>query len=592
MRQVCVDRLMEDTRRIAGWVRLSGSAPEAESAAYVRDQLAAAGLESEIVWHDALISLPGPARLVVAGREIECITHSFSASTPPAGLDGELVYVGRGTAAEYARADVRGKIALIEGLAGPEPVKTAAEHGAVGHVHINDAHLHEMTVSPVWGSPAAGQEALLPRTPALSVRAEDGAWLKDQLALGAVHITMQAVVDTGWRRIPLVVGSLAGREEPERYVLLSGHLDSWHHGAMDNGSANATMLEAARVLAGRAAELRRGLRVAFWSGHSHGRYAGSAWYADEHWLDLEQHCVAHVNVDSTGAVGAVVLGEANVMAEARDLAAAAVAAVWPGEQFTGTRFGRAGDQSFWGAGVPSLYMSLSQQPAQGGATAESFASIIGPGRGRAGGLGWWWHTAHDTVDRISPDYLLRDTRIYVLTLYRLLASPVLPLDYRPVADEFRQAVRDAARRAPVSRQRLSPLHSELDELQVALERVALAIARLAWYSETAPSRRRVSRSARGDALRSANLLLMRLGRALIPANYVAGSVYEQDLALPTRPLPALQNAVDALAATAPDTDERRSAQVTLARSINRIRHAILSARRLADEWLDRYEPGR
>ena len=50
--------------------------------------------------------------------------------------------------------------------------------------------------------------------------------------------------------------------------------------------------------------MRRGIRFAFWSGHSQGRYAGSAWYADHAWRELHQRCVVHLNVDSTGARGA------------------------------------------------------------------------------------------------------------------------------------------------------------------------------------------------------------------------------------------------------------------------------------------------
>jgi Zn-dependent M28 family amino/carboxypeptidase len=114
---------------------------------------------------------------------------------------------------------------------------------------------------------------------------------------------MTTRVRTGWMPIPHLVGELAGRHE-DRFVLFSGHVDSWHYGAMDNGTANATMLEVARLLAGRRSALRRGIRFAFWSGHSHGRYAGSAWYADHAWRELHQRCVVHLNIDSTGARGA------------------------------------------------------------------------------------------------------------------------------------------------------------------------------------------------------------------------------------------------------------------------------------------------
>ena len=87
--------------------------------------------------------------------------------------------------------------------------------------------------------------------------------------------------------------------------MFNGHVDSWHYGAMDNGTANATQLEVARLLAEHRDELYRGVRMAFWSGHSHGRYASSAWYADAFWHDLHERCACNVNIDSVGGKGAV-----------------------------------------------------------------------------------------------------------------------------------------------------------------------------------------------------------------------------------------------------------------------------------------------
>jgi len=591
VRQVSPDRLMDDTRRIASWERLSGSKAEAEAVEFVRQRLAECGIETRVIWHDALISLPGRARLVLeaapAGAwgdaaEIGCITHSCGAPTPPEGVSGELVYAGRGTAADYEGLEACGKIALIEGLASPETTKTAEEHGVIGHIHINDEYLHEMTVSPVWGSPSFEDRTLLPRTPAFSVSEADGRRLREALAAGHVVLRMHAEVDAGWRQIPLVLGTIPGAEEPDRYVLLSGHLDSWHYGAMDNGSANATMLEVARLLATEKDGLKRGLRIAFWSGHSHGRYAGSAWYADHHWLDLERNCVAHINVDSTGGMGASVLGEANVMAEVREFAAGCVEPFAGGERFVGTRYGRAGDQSFWGHGIPALFMSMSQQPVSEGRTAESFAAIIGPGRGRAGGLGWWWHTPHDTIDKIDPGNLVRDTRAYLLATYRLCTAALLPVDYLAVCDELHDALWDIAGRFPQAKQQLCQVSVQLDALRMELERVALHLARLAWTLEH-PRPGRGQRGAEA-ALQHANTMLMRLGRILVPAGYVAGSPYGQDAALPTGPLPGVTRAAARLDRLAPGSDEYRSGLISLTRECNRVAHAIQQAHQLAGEW--------
>ena len=94
---------------------------------------------------------------------------------------------------------------------------------------------------------------------------------------------------------------------------------------------------------------------------------------------------------------------------------------------------RAGDQSFWGIGIPSVFMALGEQPAGEG------ESVMGPAIGGGGsrkgaGFGWWWHTPDDTIDKIDPDLLVRDVRIYVHTIGRLLTDDVLPLDIGRQAD--------------------------------------------------------------------------------------------------------------------------------------------------------------
>ena len=151
------ERLMEDTRAIAKWVRLSGSPEEREAFAYIERRLREAGLRTELLEHDALISLPLSATLRIAesdSDEIPCITHSFAVSTPPGGLSAEAVHTGDTRDVSM----VRGKIAVAEGLAIPNAVSRLQAAGAVGIVFLNhDPIVHEMIVSTVWGSPTAAQ---------------------------------------------------------------------------------------------------------------------------------------------------------------------------------------------------------------------------------------------------------------------------------------------------------------------------------------------------------------------------------------------------------------------------------------------------
>jgi hypothetical protein len=185
------------------------------------------------------------------------------------------------------------------------------------------------------------------------------------------------------------------------FVIFSGHHDTWYYGVMDNGGANATMLEVARLLATERGQWRRGLRLCFWSGHSRGRYAGSTWCADNHWAELARRYVAHVNVDSAGAKGNTVLADAPTSAELSALGGEAVASRG-GQTLDRQCMGRAGDQSFWGIGIPSMFMGMGEQPAS--TTFNPRAGLAGGGR-KGAGFGWWWHAPDDTLDKMDRELL-------------------------------------------------------------------------------------------------------------------------------------------------------------------------------------------
>src|SRR5439155_1761367 len=301
-----------------------------------------------------LLRLPDPDP-----EEIPCITHSFAVSTPRDGIAAEAVAVGEGPPA----GTVSGCVAIVDGLATPDDVAKLQSDGAVGVIFLNrDPLVHEMIVSTIWGSPTLSQLGRLPSIPVVSAAGDGAVRVRARAAGGRrVRVRLTTAVQTGWRRLPLLVAEADGTGD-DTFVLLAGHVDSWHYGAMDNGGANAVMMEAGRLLA--RTRLYRGLRLTFWSGHSHGRYAGSAWYVDSHWDELNARCAAHLNVDSVGGRGATKLDAGYCMPETREVGVRVVGAL-AGQQYRGTRVGRSGEQSFLGIGVPSLFMSLSEHPADG-----------------------------------------------------------------------------------------------------------------------------------------------------------------------------------------------------------------------------------
>lgn len=578
LRGISPSRLIEYTRGVSRWVRLSGSEDEAKAFDYLESLLRGFGLDIRRHHHDALVSWPGPASLeILTGfpRRVECITHAFGAPTPAGGLEAAVVDAGPG---EFGRAEVRGNMALIDGLATPVRARAAEDAGAVGAIFVNPAHLHEMIVSTVWGSPTPETSGVLPKIAAVSIREQDGAALRAGARENGLRVRVQAEVDTRWRLTPLLIADLPGREEPDRFVLFSGHVDSWHYGAMDNGSANAVMVEMARIMSRRRNRLRRGIRFAFWSGHSHGRYSGSTWYADTHWDDLYAHAVLHLNVDSAGAVGATILSEAQTMAETWALAARCIKDV-SGQDLQRRRISRMGDQSFWGIGLPSMFVDISAQPPDESAAAAALASLTG-GAAKTGGLGWWWHTPEDTLDKIDRSNLRRDAQVYALALWRWCTAPVLPLDYAAAAADIRDTLRGLQEAAGDDFDLSPPL--------AAVDRLVEAAGRLNAASERVGASLGSGRGTRKqrEAAKTVNDALMRVGRALTPMSYTLSGPFDHDRAVPVPPVPVLQPVVRLRTMTA-GSAEYRALHTRLLRDRNKVVHALTTASEAIEDALRR-----
>jgi hypothetical protein len=219
------------------------------------------------------------------------------------------------------------------------------------------------------------------------------------------------------------------------------------------------------------------------------------------------------------------------------------------------RISRSSDQSFWGHGVPTLFATLSEQPRDDSETGAAMAQLLGAGA-RGGGLGWWWHTTEDTLDKIDLDNLVRDARVYAEALWQLCTLPRLPFDYAATADELAQTLTHyhEAARGRLDLQRTRELALQLGQRlhDGALDRL--------------------------DPV-AANATLIGLAHLLIPVNYTRSGSFEHDLALGTVPLPGLADAVT-LGQLDPDGDDIRFLRTRLQRERNRVEHALRAALRL------------
>ncbi len=311
--EVSPEVLERHAKEIIKHIRPSGSQGEFAAIDYVVRTLRSEAIPVEVYEFPAYVSDPVRASLRLDEEQVvyRALTQAFSPSTAPNGLTGELVDCGKGSSKDYREADVEGKIALVDGGARPEEVKAAEEAGARGAVFISRSErINEMTVSPVWGTPTHKDFKELPAMPSVAVNDETGANLRRRLASGPVTVRIETEVATGWKTLRVTVATIRSTKDPEAFVLVGGHMDAWHHGATDEGSANAAMVEMARIFYRHRDELERGLKVAWWTGHSNGRYAGSTWFADRFWTELREDALAYMNIDVIGQVGAKIYSAA------------------------------------------------------------------------------------------------------------------------------------------------------------------------------------------------------------------------------------------------------------------------------------------
>ncbi|MDR7521503.1 MAG: hypothetical protein QN168_03465 [Armatimonadota bacterium] len=186
--------------------------------------------------------------------------------------------------------------------------------------------------------------------------------------------------------------------------------------------------------------------------------------------------------------------------------------------------------------------------------------------GATGGLGWWWHTPEDLPDKIDPDVLVRDCRIYLGIVHAFATEAILPLDYGATARRWQAALRALPRE--VGRHAdLRPVVAEAQRLVDATGTLERTIRRV----RADPSRR---------AVRAANAALLAMGRALIPIGHTQAGPFHPDPALELPEMPVLA-AARALGGAA--GDEARHLAVRAVRDLNAVRGALAQAADAAED---------
>jgi carboxypeptidase Q len=253
--------------------------------------------------------------------------------------------------------------------------------------------------------------------PTVVLRNEDYGRIARILADGTPVRLEFTIVNQTWPKAQgyNVVAEIPGTDKADEFVMLGGHLDSWHSatGATDNAIGCAVMMEAARILQAIGVKPRRTIRVALWGGEEQG-LLGSKAYVQQHFGTAENpkpefaKFNGYFNVDSgTGRIrSASVFGPPEAATVLREFFAPFQDLGMMGAlPTTSRRSGGTDSTSFNEAGLPGI--GLSQDPIE----YQTYT----------------WHTNLDTYERIIPDDVKKSATSIASALYHLaMRDEMLP----------------------------------------------------------------------------------------------------------------------------------------------------------------------
>lgn len=298
--------------------------------------------------------------------------------------------------------------------------------------------------------------------------------------------------------------------------------------------------------------MRSGIKFGWWPGHSTGRYSGSTWYADTHFMELKQRCLGYLNIDSPGVRETEIWDCRYNMGEIEHITGSAVREL-SGQDPNIRRPLRAGDQSFLGVGLPSL-------------GAFRMLPVDHPDRKAVGGCGgaYWWHSPEDTLDKADANILADDCRIYVTIVSRMCHPAAHPYNFVASANDFIEHA-TAAQQAAGEHFQVQPVIEAARRYEAAARKVA----------ERGP----------GHDVERYNDAVVRVTRIVNPALFTVNGPYEMDPALQLPVLPGLASAAE-LAQLDPNSDRYHFLKTQVRRQRNRVQDALVQATEVLESLAD------
>jgi len=251
---------------------------------------------------------------------------------------------------------------------------------------------------------------------------EDGKLIERLLGKGAVTLEFALENRTsGPIQVNNVIAEIQGREKPDEWILVGGHLDSWDYGtgAQDNGSGCAMVMEAARAIASMVAP-RRSIRFALWGGEEEG-LLGSAAYVKAHKAEMKK-CIGVLNTDNGAGhpKGWKVQGRADLNESMKPISR--LLAGLSGDDISQQTSFDTDHAHFMLEGIPALDLWVDMSH-----------------------YGEVHHKSSDTIDKVDAHNLAAGAAIVAITAYAIgeKAEPIAPhIDHAAVGEILKKAKLD------------------------------------------------------------------------------------------------------------------------------------------------------
>jgi carboxypeptidase Q len=398
--------------------RIPGSAANEKAAAWVVNAFHAAGVTDV---HTETFTLPvgwseGATLARVIGPNqfsLKLVSTGWSPPvSPAAGIEANLVDVGAGNEADFAKAGTaaRGAIVFVHQDSMTSVDGLVDEYARAPAIIDRAVKAHAAAI--FWDSVKPGAllyrhlfasgEGALDRITQAIVASDDAERLTSLLASGQpvrVHFEMPNHV-TGPVQVKNVVAEIKGWDKPQEFVILGAHLAPWElgQGALDSGRDDAMVIDAARVIHASGSLPRRSIRFVLFNAEEE-VLVGSHAYVVAHRAELDNAVSAIIFESGTGAVsGYSVAGRTELIPALKE--ALDPVKTLGVTNFTSDAAIEAGNFDFLLEGVPTLLPN------------HGFANRF-PN----------YHASSDTSDKVDLANLKKQSAIAAITVYAIADSP-------------------------------------------------------------------------------------------------------------------------------------------------------------------------